>query len=424
MTDNNNTPRTPELRFPGFTGEWVEKKFRNITFHAGEKNKNNLSYERYSISNEFGFHPQNEQFEGGGGYLKNIDCSNHIIVSPHSFAYNPARINVGSIGYQNLDKEVIISPLYEVFQTTEDCDDVFLWQWFQTDVFHKIVMETQEGGVRQCFSYKKLCECSIFLPPTLPEQQKIADFLSAVDEEIAAEEQKANALKDHKKGLLQQLFPSMSNEQLAMSNCVPKRRFPGFSGEWEAPTISDIFEIRNGYTPSKRIPEYWEGGTIPWFRMEDIRENGGILADAIQHISPLGVKGKGLFKKNSIILATTATIGIHAMLIADSLANQRFTNFSIRESLSHLYSPMYIYYAFFGIDEWCKKNTNAGGLLSVNMPALLKQPFPTPTLAEQQKIADCLSSLDEEIAAQQQKVEALKEHKKGLMQKLFPSMSN
>lgn len=208
------------------------------------------------------------------------------------------------------------------------------------------------------------------------------------------------------------------------NNRTPELRFPGFTGEWDAPTISDIFEIRNGYTPSKRILEYWEGGTIPWFRMEDIRENGGILADAIQHITPSGVKGKGLFKKNSIILATTATIGIHAMLIADSLANQRFTNFSIRESLSQLYSPLYIYYAFFGIDEWCKKNTNAGGLLSVNMPALLKQPFHTPSLAEQQKIAECLSSLDEEIAAEAQKADALKDHKKGLMQQLFPAISN
>ena len=81
---------------------------------------------------------------------------------------------------------------------------------------------------------------------------------------------------------------------------------------------------------------------------------------------------------------------------------------------------MFVYYAFFGIDEWSKRNTNAGGLLSVNMPALLKQAFPSPTLAEQQKIAQCLSALDETINAAQQRLDALKAHKKGLMQKLFP----
>ncbi len=202
---------------------------------------------------------------------------------------------------------------------------------------------------------------------------------------------------------------------------TPKLRFPGFTGDWEAPSIESVFEIRNGYTPSKRIPEYWINGTIPWFRMEDIRENGGILSDAIQHITPQAVKGGGLFKKNSIILATTATIGVHAMIIADSLANQRFTNFSIRKSLSATYCPEFVYYSFYLIDEWCKHNTNAGGLLSVNMPALRKLNFMTPSLAEQQKITSCLSSLDCLISSEQSKLDVLKDHKKGLMQQMFPT---
>lgn len=94
----------------------------------------------------------------------------------------------------------------------------------------------------------------------------------------------------------------------------------------EFQTMEEIFEIRNGYTPSKNNPDFWENGTIPWFRMEDIRQNGRILSDAIQHITPAAIKGKGLFPVNSIIIATTATIGEHALVIADSLANQRFTN--------------------------------------------------------------------------------------------------
>ena len=197
---------TPRLRFPGFTGEWGEKKFKEITYPSGKKNRHNLPYERYSISNEVGFYPQSSQFEDGGGYLKNIDCRQYIIVSPHSFAYNPARINVGSIGYQNLEKDVIVSSLYEVFQTNELCDDLFLWQWFHSDIFHRMVIDVQEGGVRQYFFYEKLRECIIRLP--LPaEQQKIAECLSAMDDMIASESEKLDALKDHKKGLMQQLFP-------------------------------------------------------------------------------------------------------------------------------------------------------------------------------------------------------------------------
>ncbi len=200
---------TPKLRFPGFEGEWKEKKFKDFTYAAGKRNRQNLPYERYSISNELGFCPQSDQFEGGGGYLQDIDCRMYIIVSPKSFAYNPARINVGSIGYQDLDKDVMISSLYEVFKTTDDCDDLFLWQWLHTNAFRKMVLDVQEGGVRQYFYYDKLQNCSMRLPSIL-EQKKIAAFLSTLDDTINSESDKLEALKDHKKGLMQQLFPQPS----------------------------------------------------------------------------------------------------------------------------------------------------------------------------------------------------------------------
>lgn len=197
---------TPALRFPGFSGNWEKKKFKDITVPAGKKNRQNIPYERYSISNEDGFYPQSSQFEDGGGYLKDIDCRQYIIVPPKSFAYNPARINVGSIGYQDLGKDVIVSSLYEVFQTKDGIDDTFLWQWFHTDIFRRMVINVQEGGVRQYFFYEKLRECSINLP-TLSEQKIIAACLEAEDQMIAAQEQKVESLKIHKKGLMQQLFP-------------------------------------------------------------------------------------------------------------------------------------------------------------------------------------------------------------------------
>lgn len=83
--------------------------------------------------------------------------------------------------------------------------------------------------------------------------------------------------------------------------------------------MSELFDIRNGYTPSKAKSEYWDNGSIPWFRMEDIRQNGRKLADSIQHITLEAVKGGRLFPAGSFIIATTATIGEHALLIADSL---------------------------------------------------------------------------------------------------------
>lgn len=201
---------------------------------------------------------------------------------------------------------------------------------------------------------------------------------------------------------------------------VPELRFPEFKKDWDVDSMQSIFDMKNGYTPSKSNPTYWDNGTIPWFRMEDIRKNGHILSDSIQHVTRQAVKNSGLFPAYSIIVATTATIGEHALVIVDSLANQQFTFLIKRKSFKDKINMMYFHHYMFIIDEWCKKNTNSGGLVSVNMPAFKQLLIPFPSLAEQQKIAECLSSIDEEISAIKEKVEQLKVHKKGLMQKLFP----
>ena len=104
----------------------------------------------------------------------------YYIVSPNSFAYNPARINVGSIGYQNIGKNVIVSSLYEVFKTSEDVDDRLLWHWLKSPDFQKLIMQLQEGGVRLYFYYDKLCMGEVSLP-SLEEQRKIGKLFDTLD---------------------------------------------------------------------------------------------------------------------------------------------------------------------------------------------------------------------------------------------------
>ncbi|AHN42058.1 restriction endonuclease subunit S [Helicobacter pylori] len=163
----------------------------------------------------------------------------------------------------------------------------------------------------------------------------------------------------------------------------------------EFKTLEEVFEIKNGYTPSKNNPEFWEKGTIPWFRMEDIRENGRILKDSIQHITPKALKGKKLFPKNSIIISTTATIGEHALLIVDSLANQRFTFLSKKANCDLALDMKFFFYQCFLLGEWCKKNTNVSGFASVDMTAFKKYKFPIPPLEIQQEIVKILDAFTE-----------------------------
>ena len=169
----------PEIRFKGFTDAWEQRKFSEITFLSGEKNRENLPLESYSITNESGFVPQDEKFENGGT-MREANKRMYYIVSPNSFAYNPARINVGSIGYQNTGKNVIVSSLYEIFKTSDDVDDRLLWHWFKSPDFQKLIWQLQEGGVRLYFYYDKLCMGEVSLP-SLEEQRKIGKFFDTLD---------------------------------------------------------------------------------------------------------------------------------------------------------------------------------------------------------------------------------------------------
>lgn len=182
-----------------------------------------------------------------------------------------------------------------------------------------------------------------------------------------------------------------------------------------------VFELRNGYTPSKKDLSYWSGGTIPWFRMEDIRKNGRILSDSIQHITSKAVKGGGLFSANSFILATTATIGEHALLIADSLANQQFTNLKVRKSLMDKFDMKFLFYYMYKIGEWCKNSVNTTCFSSVNIDELKSQMIPLFTLSDQKAIAEYLdkatAEIDKAIAQQQHMIDLLNERKQIIIQR-------
>ncbi len=173
--------------------------------------------------------------------------------------------------------------------------------------------------------------------------------------------------------------------------------------EWK--TIKELFETRNGYTPSTKNSSFWTNGDIPWFKMEDIRDKGHILSDAYSHITKSALKGKGLFKANSIILATSATIGEHALITVDHLSNQRFTNIYPKEKWVNKIHMKFVYYYMYLIDEWCKTHVKQGSFAAVDMDGFYKQEIPIPPLSIQQEIVevldtftDAISNLEEELA--------------------------
>ena len=194
----------PKIRLPGFVSPWERRRFVDFTYPAGKRNKDNLNLEPFAITNEHGFIRQSEAHDEFG-YMKDTDRTAYKIVEPHSFGYNPARINVGSIGYYEGDKDVIISSLYEVFQTCNCVDDRFLWHWFKSSEFPKWIEKLQEGSVRLYFYYDKLCECEMMMP-SIDEQREIASYLDDLDSLILFNDRKQEKYKMIKLRVMEELL--------------------------------------------------------------------------------------------------------------------------------------------------------------------------------------------------------------------------
>ena len=270
----------------------------------------------------------------------------------------------------------------------------FLYYWLNNNI--DLIAKTYRGAGIQHPSMLDVLNIMIPVPPIEVQEEivRILDSFSDYAAELQAELQARKQQYEYYRNLLLTFNPSAygcgtDDEQ---KDGVTTWGGHNYKIEWKK--MGDVFEMRNGYTPSKNNSEFWVGGTIPWFRMDDIRENGRILSDSIQHITPSAIKGKGLFEANSFILATTATIGEHALIITDSLANQRFTNLKVRKSLSNLLVTKFIYYYMFIVDDFCKKNTNVSGFASVDMDKLKRMPFPIPPLELQEKIVAILDRFE------------------------------
>lgn len=167
--------------------------------------------------------------------------------------------------------------------------------------------------------------------------------------------------------------------------------------------LADAFYTKNGYTPSKSHRENWENGTVPWIRMDDLRLNGNILSESLQQVNEVAVKGGKLFPKNSIIVATSATIGEHALITVPFLCNQRFTAVWPREEYLERFNMEFLNYYFYKLDEWCKSNTTVSSFASVDMVGFKRWKVPLIPICIQNEIVrllDKFTQLEAELEAE------------------------
>jgi type I restriction enzyme S subunit len=404
----------PQLRFKGFTDPWEQRKFSEITFPAGEKNKNNLELESYSITNADGFIPQNVKFENGGT-MREANKSMYYIVSPNSFAYNPARINIGSIGYQNFDRNVIVSSLYEVFKTTNEINDIFLWYWFRSNNFKRLIEQLQEGGVRLYFYYDKLCMGSIYTP-TIKEQCKIGVLLENIDNLITLHQRKYEKLINIKKSMLEKMFPENGNS-------IPEIRFKGFTAPWEQCKLEllcdkfkdgDWIESKDQDKSGIRLIQTGNIGVTEF--INKIANMKWISEDTFQRLGCFEVLPGDLLISRLPDPAGRACIvpnlGIKMVTAVDCTIVRTVNKCNKKFLVQYLSSSKY----------FNEVNTSlAGGTRQrISRKNLGKFLIPIPkNINEQNKIGMFLQNIDNIITLHQRKLEKLKNIKKSCLEKMF-----
>ena len=414
MQDNE---KKPALRFKGFTDPWEQRKFSDITFPAGEKNRDNLPLESYSITNEHGFIPQDEKFENGGT-MREADKRMYYIVSPNSFAYNPARINVGSIGYQNTGKDVIVSSLYEVFKTSDDVDDRLLWHWFKSPDFQKLIFQLQEGGVRLYFYYDKLCMGTVSLP-SLEEQRKIGQLFDSLDTLITLHQRKYEKLVNIKKSMLDKMFPKNGAS-------VPEIRFKGFTDPWEQRKLAELTKtITTGKSVNSDEGEVSDGdiGVLKTSCVSYDRFNPSESKPVVKSEQQLV---KCAVEKDSVIVSrmnTPERVGACGYVSTD------FPNLFLPDRLWKLKFQdtvdTYFVYMMLVSSAYKEKITSMASGTSGSMYNIPKETFLNLQLVipakidEQKQLGKILKKIDTLITLHQRKLEKLQNIKKSCLEKMF-----
>ncbi|MHA3281298.1 restriction endonuclease subunit S [Legionella pneumophila] len=284
------------------------------------------------------------------------------------------------------------------------------------------------GAIFDSINKEQIEKIHILIPQSIEEEQKIADCLSSIDELITAESKKLDALKIYKKGLMQQLFP-------AEGETLPKLRFPAFkdSGSWTKTRVIDLTnsEVKWSFTggpfgSNLKSSDYTNSG-IRVIQLQNIGD--GEFIDNYKIYTSENKANELLscnIYPNEIILSKMGDPVARACLIPDKEKRYLMCSDGIRLAVDKNKFDNYFIYSFINSETFrsiAEKSSTGSTRKRIGLDILKNLKIMIPPIIEQQKIADLLSSLDDSITNQSKKMEALKQHKKGLMQKLFPIMS-
>ena len=411
MTADKPSHLVPKLRFAEFVDEppWECPPLKKLAKRIKQRNTHSAELRALTNSAEHGVVDQREYFD------KDIatNTDNYYIVETGDYVYNSRISSAAPVGpiSKNQFGTGVMSPLYTAFRFRSDANDFFA-HYFKSSHWHGYLRRVSNSGARHdrmAITNDDLMRMPI-PTPSPREQQKIADCLGSLDDLIAAEGRKLEALRQHKQGLMQQLFPQPGET-------VPRLRFPEFEDapEWEEERLGNLVAIASGKSPSQYA--LFAEGDCAFVKVEDLnncskyqvgaREYCNDVRDAVPSSSIVFPK-RGAAIENNKIRITASEILIDTNLMALTPLNTAETEF------------LYYYLVRVGLAQIA----DTSSIPQINNKHIIPYRVLVPSESEQHRIADCLSMLDARLAAQVEKLNALKTHRQGLLQQLFPPLES
>ena len=399
----------PKLRFPEFRGAeaWKSKRLGELFSDRQESGLSGLPL--LSLMDKEGIVPQEDSNRKNNS---NSDKSKYLRVVPGDIAYNTMRMWEGRSALVGL--EGLVSPAYTVCEPRPGVHSLLFSYYFKTPQLIEQFRRFSQGLVKDTLNLKYPAFAQISAPvPTYPEQQKIAECLSSVDEVIAAQARKLDALKTHKKGLMQQLFPREGETQ-------PRLRFPEFqnAGAWEPETLENLCSAKISYGIVQAGPHVPNG--MPYIKSTDLNSEL-CLANLARTSEAIAQKyRRSEVVPGDIVFSLRGNIGV-AQIVPQSIPVANLTQGTAR--IRTKTPPEFFFHALRSpsVHDQILAFGKGSTFQEISLGALRNVRLFHPKPAEQHRIATCISSLDALIAAETQKHAALQRHKRGLMQQLFPS---
>ncbi|BCG64230.1 MAG: type I restriction enzyme, S subunit [Methyloprofundus sp.] len=409
----------PELRFKEFSGEWEEKHLNDISDIV--RGGSPRPIDNYMTTDLDGLN-----WLKIGDVDKNSKYVKYTKERVKTSALSKTReVNFGDLILSNSMsfgrpyimkiKSCIHDGWIAVTNIKENIQSDYLYYLILSPNSQSFFIDNAAGGGIRNLNADIIKSLPTYFPKSEKEQQKIASCLSSLDALIEATSKKSDALKKHKKGLMQQLFPSEGEK-------VPKLRFDGFSGEWEENILNDISDIVRGGSP-RPIDNYMttELGGLNWLKIGDVDKNSKYVTYTKERVKTSALSKTREVKFGDLILSNSMSFGRpYIMKIKSCIHDGWIAVTNIKENIH----SDYLYYLILSPNsqKFFIDNAAGGGIKNLNADIIKSLPIFFPKDPnEQQKIAACLSSLDTLIEATSKKVEALKKHKKGLMQQMFVS---